>query len=540
MTARAAGRGPAPVAAVAFAAAALVALPMLVLVGGLARPAGATWGRLWDSILPEAIRNTVLLAAGVGTGTVLIGTALAVLVVFCDFPGRRVLEWALVLPLAMPGYVLVFVLLREWDGSGTIPGLLRALFGDDGLRSLPGAIVVLSLVLYPYVYVLARSALAGQSRSELEAAQSLGLSRGRAILRVALPTARPAIAAGAALAVMEAIADFGTVNLLRVQTLTEAVYRTWYGEFDRAGGTQLASLLLAFAVLLLTMERLGRGRARYEQSLRRGTAGAPVPLTGWRRWAAPAGPVVLLAVIVVAPGLRLTGWAVATAREEGLGGYRDLAAASVLLALFAAAVACAVGTVVAFALRGRPSRALTAAARVAGSGYAMPGAVVAVAVITVYEWTDDRLLDLGRQLGSEPGLLFTGTALGLVIAYLVRFMSVALNAAEAHMTRIPRRLDEAAESLGVTGMRALWRVHLPLLRPGVAAAFLLVFVDVVKELPITALLRPFGWDTLAVGMWQATSDARYDAAALPALTIVLVGLLPVVLLVRASRVELPG
>lgn len=540
MSGRAAGRGPALVPAVAIASAVLVALPMLVLAGGLLRPAGDTWGRLWDTLLPEAIRNTVLLAVGVGVGTAVLGTALAVLVVFHDFPGRRTLEWALVLPLAMPGYVLVFVLLRMWDGPGAVPSFLRSVFGDDGLRSLPGAIIVLSLVLYPYVYVLARSALAGQSRSELEVAQSLGLSRGRAVLRVALPTARPAIAAGVALAVMEAIADFGTVNLLRVQTLTEAVYRTWYGEFDRAGGTQLASLLLFFAVFLLTVERLGRGRARYEQSLRRGTAGAPVPLTGWRRWAAPLPAVMLLLLVVVGPGLRLLVWAVGTAGDEGLGGYRDLAAASLLLATLGAAVACVVGTIVAFALRSRPSRLLTVAARVAGSGYAMPGAVVAVSVIVVYEWVDDRLLDLGRELGSEPGLVFTGTALGLVIAYLVRFMSVALNAAEAHMARIPRRLDEAAESLGVTGVAALWRVHVPLLRPGVAAAFLLVFVDVIKELPITALLRPFGWDTLAVGMWQATSDARYDAAALPALTIVLVGLLPVVLLVRASRVDLPG
>jgi iron(III) transport system permease protein len=223
VTARAAGRGPGAVPAIALAAAALVAMPMLVIVAGLLRPAGGTWSRLWDTILPEAILNTVLLALGVGIGTLVIGTGLAALVVFYDFPGRRVFEWALVLPLAMPGYVLTFVLLREWDGTGAVPSTLRSVLGDDALRSLPGAIIVLSLVLYPYVYVLARSALQGQSRSEMEVAQSLGLSRGRAILRVALPTARPALAAGVALAVMEALADFGTVNLLRVQTLTEAV-----------------------------------------------------------------------------------------------------------------------------------------------------------------------------------------------------------------------------------------------------------------------------------------------------------------------------
>jgi iron(III) transport system permease protein len=534
------GGRPTGLAVAAFAAAALVALPILVLVAGLLDPSAATWSRLWDTILPGALRGTVLLGLGVGVVTLVLGTALAALVTFWDFPGRGVLEWALVMPLAVPGYVLTFVLLRQWDGDGAVPSALRAVFGDDGLRSLPGAIVVLSLVLYPYVYVLARSAFAGQSRSELEAARSLGLSRRRAILRVALPTARPAIAAGVALAVMEAIADFGTVNLLRVPSLTEAVYRTWYGEFDRQAATQIASLLLTLALVLLAVERLGRGRARYEQSLRRGLAGTPVRLTGAAGWLALAGPCVLLGLVVVAPGAQLAVWAVQTLRREGAEGYLDLATHSIVLGAAAAVLACALGTLVAFALRTAPSRPLTGAARIAGSGYALPGAVVAVAVITVYEWVDDRLLDLGRSLGGEPSLLLTGTAVGLVLAYLVRFLAVALNAAEAHMARVPRRLDEAARALGVTGLRALVRVQLPLLRPGVVAAFLLVFVDVVKELPITALLRPFGWDTLAIGVWQATSDARYDAAALPALTIVLVGLVPVILLVRASRVDLPG
>jgi iron(III) transport system permease protein len=540
VTAGAGGRRPAGLTVAAFAAAGIVALPMVVLLSGLLQPATGTFRRLWDTILPEAVRGTLLLGLGVGVLTLVLGTALAALVTFWDFPGRGVMEWALVMPLAIPGYVLTFVILRQWDSDGAVPSALRATFGDDAIRSLPGAILVLSLVLYPYVYVLARSAFTGQSRSELEAAQSLGLSRRRAILRVALPTARPAIAAGVALSVMEAIADFGTVNLLRVPTLTEAVYRTWYGEFDREAGTQIASLLLLIALVLLASERLARGRARYEQSLRRGLVGPPVRLTGLAGWLALAGPALLLLVVVVAPGAQLAVWALQTLAREGGEGYADLAVNSIVLGIAAAVAACVLGTLVSFAMRTAPSRPLSVAARIAGSGYALPGAVVAVSVITIYAWVDDRLLDLGTRVGTEPALLLTGTALGLVLAYLVRFLSVALNATEAHMARVPRRLDEAARALGVTGLRALVRVQLPLLRPGIVAAFLLVFVDVVKELPITALLRPFGWDTLAIGVWQATSDARYDAAALPALTIVLVGLLPVILLVRASRVDLPG
>ncbi|MEZ5081284.1 MAG: iron ABC transporter permease [Thermoleophilia bacterium] len=540
MTRRRAARGGAGiVAGAAFVIAALVVIPLATLVGSLARPATGTWRQLWDTILPGALRDTLLLAMGVGVLSLLLGTALAVLVVFYDFPFRGIFEWALVLPLAVPGYVLTFVLVRQWDGSGPVSSALRQVFGDDGIRSVPGAIVVLSLVLYPYVYVLARSAFLGQSRSELEAAQSLGLSRFRAILRIALPTARPTLAAGVALAVMESVADFGTVNLLRVQTLTEAIYRTWYGEFDRRGAIQLASLLLGAAALLLLVEHLGRGRARFEQQLRRGTAGTPVRLTGARAWLATAAPAVVLTVVVLLPGAQLVVWAGRTLSRDGADRYWSQAASSVLLAAAAAAIACAAGLVLAYAQRmnaGGP--ALRVAARVAGSGYALPGAVVAVAAITVYEWTDDRLLDIGRSLGWEPGLIFTGTALGLLLAYLMRFVSVALNTVDAHLTRIPTRLDEASAALGVTGVHALRRVHLPLLRPGLLAAALLVFVDVVKELPITALLRPLGWDTLAVGVWEATSDARYDAAALPALTIVLVGIIPVVVLVRAARVNL--
>jgi iron(III) transport system permease protein len=532
-----------PAALVALAAAALVAVPLLVLPASFLAERGEVWRRLWDTVLPEALRSTALLVLGVGTVTLVLGVSLAVLVSFYDFPGRGTLAWALVLPLAMPGYVLSYVLLRQWDVNGPIQTFLRDRFGAGAalpeIRSLPGAIIVLSLVLYPYVYLLTRSALLGQSRSDLEAARSLGASHLGSIRRVALPAARPAIAAGVALAVMESLADFGTVNLLRVETITDAVYRVWYGQFDREGATQLATLLLGAALLVVVGERLLRGRRRYHQNLRRGVAVTPVRLHGLRAALALAGPLLVLAVAFAGPALELAFWgASALAAGEETSDFAHYARNSLLLGVVTAIVTCAIAGAIGFGLRAAPSRLGRAAARVASLGYALPGSVVAAAVIVVYSWVDRRWIEAGDALGMSFDLLLTGSAIGLILAYVVRFLAIALGTIEAHLARVPPSFDEAARGLGVTGLDTIRRVHLPLLRPGLLAALLLVFVDVVKELPATMLLRPFGWDTLAVGVWQATSDGRWEAAALPALCIVLIGLVPVAVLVRLSRIDL--
>jgi len=510
----------------------LVALPLSFVVGE------EVFGRIAAALLPGALGRSVLLGLGVAVGTLVVGGGLAVLVSFYDFPARRWLEWALVLPLALPGYVLVFVLLGQ---LGLANPLQTSLFGAGlqvpGLRGPAGAIGTLTAVLYPYVYVLGRSAFLGQSRQSLEAARSLGRSYGSAVRTVALPLARPALAAGVVLAVMEALADFGVVNLLGYQTLTDAIYRVWYGAtFDTAAALQLASVLVGLALLIVVVERLLRGRARYHQALARGDAVRPRRLRGWRAGLACAVPSLLLLLVFVLPVLQLVAWSVETlATERTADALTESVVSTLLLAVAAAAIAVCTSTAVVYGQRVAPSRVGTGSARLAAVGYAVPGAVIAVAIYVPLVWLDRRLIGVAEQwFGVGIGLLFTGTILGLVGAYVVRFHAQAYFALESRMGRIHPNLDDAARALGADRGRVLFDVHVPLLWPGVLTAALLVMVEVIKELPATALLRPLGRDTLAILTWEATKDSRYDAAALPALLIVAVGLIPVILLIRLS------
>jgi iron(III) transport system permease protein len=509
-------------------AAPLVALPASFVVGEVS-PVTLT-------LLPPALGRSVLLGVGVGIGTLLLGGTLAVLVSFYDFPGRRWLEWALVLPLAIPGYVLVFVIVGQF---GYADPLQSSLFGGGlqlpGLRGPVGAIGTLTAVLYPYVYVLGRSAFLGQSRQSLEAARSLGHGYNHAVWTVALPLARPALAGGVALAVMEALADFGAVNLLGYQALTDAIYRVWYGgAFDTAAALQLATVLVGLALLMVVLERALRGRARYHQALAHGDAVVPRRLTGWRAALACGLPGLLLLLVFAFPVAQLTAWSVETIVTGRVADRLGEAAIStLLLAVAAAAVAVCTATVVTYGQRVHPTRTGAAAARLAAVGYAVPGAVIAVAIYVPLVWLDRRLIAAAQSfIGVEIGLLFTGTILGLVGAYVVRFHAQAYSALESRMGRIHPNLDDAARALGADRARVLTDVHLPLLWPGIVTAALLVTVEVIKELPATALLRPLGRDTLAIMTWEATKDSRFDTAALPALLIVLVGLVPVVALVR--------
>jgi iron(III) transport system permease protein len=508
----------------------LVALPLSYLDGGL--------DPIARRLLPDALRTSVLLGVGVGVGTLLVGGGLAVLVSFWDFPGRRLFDWALVLPMAMPAYVLVFTVLGQY-GSST--PLQSSLLGEglrlEWLRSTPGAVVVLTGVLYPYVYVLGRSAFVGQSRQSLEAARSLGHSYAKAVRRVALPLARPALAAGAALAVMEALADFGAVDLLGVQAMTSAIYRVWYGAFDQDAALQLATVLVGLALMMVTVERLLRGRARYHQALGRGDAVQPRRLRGWRAAVAAAVPTLLLTVVFVLPVAQLVAWSLETIADDRLGsGLVTATRNTFVLAVVTATVAVVTATVIAYGQRTAPSRVGGVAARLATIGYAVPGTVVAVAVYAPLVWFDRHAIDAADAVaGRDIGLVFTGTMLGLILAYLVRFHALGYFAIEARMGRIEPSLDDAARSLGADRARVLADVHLPLLWPGIITAGLMVLVEVMKELPATALLRPLGGDTLAVMVWEATKDSRFDTAAVPALLIVLVGLLPVILLVRLLR-----
>jgi iron(III) transport system permease protein len=494
-------------------AALLVAGPLIGLpLSFLAAPGSLS---RFSGLVPEALAATAVLLVGVGVGVMLLGTALAALVSFFDFPGRGWIEWALVLPLAMPGYVFT----------------LFALGLDvPGIRSELGAVCVFTLVLYPYVYLLARAAFLAQSRTLLEAARGLGYSRRGAVVRVAIPLARPAILGGVALALMETLADFGTVNLLGVRTFTDAIYRVWFTALDRDAAMQLATLLVSVTLTLLLLERLARGRARYHQHAARGDVVPPVRLRGIAAVAAALVPVALVGVVVAAPLTQLAAWSLESI-EGGLLAPEFATAArnSVLLAAVSALLVPVVAVLLAYGVRTSGSHVAAAAARAATIGYGLPGSVVAVAVIVPLAWLDRR-----ADAAAGTGLILTGTVIGLLFAYLVRFLALAWGAVEASLLRIPRDLDEAARGLGSDRLEVLARVHVPMMGTGLATAALLVFVEVIKELPATLLLRPTGGDTLAIAVWQATAESLFETAALPALLIVLVGLLPVAAMIRLS------
>ena len=502
--------------AVTVAIALLVAGPLLGLpLSFIVAPGGLSE---FSGYVPEALRDTAILIAGVGAGTLVLGTGLALLVSFFDFPGRPWVEWALVLPLAVPGYVFtVFALGLD------LPGV----------RSPAGAVAVFTLVLYPYVYLLARASFLSQSRTLLEAARGLGLSRRQALARVGLPLARPAILGGVALALMEALADFGTVQYFGVDTFTTGIYRTWFALGEPVAAAQLAAALMLLVLLVLAAERWSRGLARYQHTAQSRLRPCYHLRGAWAALALAACatpvvlgfgvPVVVLAVMALGQGDALFG-----------GLFVELAWNSLSLAAIAAALTTALAIVIGYGLRLRPSATIRVSARIAGLGYAIPGAVIAVGVLIPFARLDNALDSwLQARFGISTGLLLTGTVAGLVFAYLVRFLALALNTVEAGLGKINRNLDDAARTLGRGPGGALLRVHVPLMWGSVLTAVILVFVDVLKELPATLILRPFNFETLAVRVYRFAADERLAEASTAALAIVVVGLIPVILLSRA-------
>jgi iron(III) transport system permease protein len=505
----------------------LVAAPVLVVCAALARPTLGVWRHLWETQLVELVGHTVALIVGVGLGVAVLGTALAWLVTSYRFPGHGALEWLLVLPLAMPAYVLGFVFLAVFDFAGPVQRTVRAVTGRPAgwfpdPASYGGLVLVMTLVLYPYVYVLARASFLEQPPTMHEAARALGVSRWTLIRRVVLPLARPAIVGGVFLALMEALADFGTVAVFNYATFTVAIYRVWFGLFDRHAATELASLLVLATLGLYVAERGLRGRARFDPQ-RRGARPAPPPLRGGRAWAATGVAAGVVALAFGLPVLRLLTWIPAGAAADPR--YPGFLANTLGVATGAAGLALAAALVVAYGVRQSRSPLVAVLARIATMGYALPGSVIAVGVLALLAWLD-------RRVG---GLFLVGSLVGLVFAYVVRFLAPAYQAVDAGLARITPSMDMAGRSLGLAPGAVLRRVHLPLLRRSLLTAALLVFVDTMKEMPATLLLRPLGYDTLAVRVWQFTSESLWEAAALPALTIVAAGVVPVVLLVRGSR-----
>jgi iron(III) transport system permease protein len=498
-------------------------------------PAGVVWRHLWSTQLPELILNTLGLAAAVGAGTLVVGGGLAWLIVAYRFPGRKVFEWALVLPLAMPAYVIGFAFLGLFDFSGPVQSALRRVLGAGGrlpeLRSGWGVALVMTLVFYPYVYLLARAAFREHGLATLETARSLGHTRRRAFFETVLPMARPSLVAGAALAMMEALADFGTVSTFSYRTLTEGIYRVWNGMFDRVAATQLASLLLLLALGLLVLERALRGRRRFTESHRRGAGVPGVRLRGWPARAATGVCLAVLGIGFVLPVGQLLLWAGALVGEARVPrGFLDLLASTFALSGGAALTICGLALILAYAVRLHPTPGPRLAAQFSSMGYALPGAVIAVGVLAPIAWIDGALRETGRLvLGRPLDLVLTGSATAVLFAYAVRFLAVGYQTIDAGLTRIPASYDEASRSLGLRLGGTLRRVHLPLLRGGLLTAAILVWVETMKELPATLLLRPIGLKTLAIEVWELTSESRWDEAALPAIAIVLVGLFPLML-----------
>jgi iron(III) transport system permease protein len=512
-------------------------VPLIVIVHASISPEAEVWAHLSRYVLPEVTANTIKLVIGVVLLSGTIGTALAWLTAVCEFPGRRFFEWALLLPLAIPTYVLAFVAVGFLDYSGPLQTALRALTGSSQwfpkIRSTGGVILVLSLALYPYVYLLARTAFLTQGRRALEAAQTLGFGRVRAAWRVALPMARPWIAAGIALVCMETLADFGAVSVFNYNTFTTAIYRAWFGMFSVSAALELAGVLLLFVLAAFVVERSSRAGAKFASSRDVTRAAARLSLGPAARWGAVGLAGLVFTLAFALPLLQLLVWAAAHIHDLD-SRYWGFIARSLVLAGSASIVIVAAGLMLAYLERRRASRTMRVLARLATMGYAVPGTVLAVGIAVPLVLLNNFLQGLLRSwFGvSAPTLLLQGTLLAVLIAYLARFLSVGFNPVESGLQRVTRSIDEAAASLGVVGAGLVRKVHVPLLRTSLATAATLVFVDVMKEMPITLITRPPGWDTLAVRVWEMTSEGEWERAALPAVAIVLVGLVPAALLTR--------
>jgi iron(III) transport system permease protein len=512
-------------------------VPLIVIAHATLSPEAEVWAHLARYVLPEVTFNTIKLLVGVALLSGVLGTALAWLTSICEFPGRRFFDWALLLPLAIPTYVLAFVAVGFLDYSGPLQTWLRELTGSSQwvprIRSTGGVILVLSLALYPYVYLLARTAFLTQGRRALEAAQTLGFGRAAAMWKVALPMARPWIAAGVALVCMETLADFGAVSVFNYNTFTTAIYRAWFGMFSVNAALELAGVLLVFVIAAFALERSSRAGARFTSARDMSREAARLPLGPGMRWIAFTAAVLVLALAFVLPLVQLMVWSIENAGDID-SRYWGFIARSLMLAGSAVVVIVSASLLLAYLERSRSTASMKTLVRLATLGYAVPGTVLAVGIVVPLVLLNNYLQGWLRDWfgASAPVLLLQGTLLAVLIAYLARFLTVGFNPVESGLQRITRSIDEAAASLGVVGTQLIRKVHVPLLRTSLATAATLVFVDVMKEMPITLITRPPGWDTLAVRVWEMTSEGEWERAALPAVAIVLVGLVPAAMLTR--------
>lgn len=518
----------------------LLVLPIAAVAWLALSPAENIWPHLIATVLPGYVWNTIVLMVGVGGLAFVIGTGTAWLVTMTDFPGRAALQWLLVLPLATPTYIIAYTYVDVFEFAGPAQTALRHAMGwrsradywFPDIRSMGGAIFVMSAVLYPYVFMTARASFLRQSASHLEVARTLGSTPWHAFFAVALPLARPAIAVGVSLAMMECLNDIGAVEYFGVRTLTLGIYSTWLARGNLGGAAQIAVVMLAFVFVLLWLERHGRRGQSFHHTGKRERPLSPTPLRGLRAWAATVACALPVLLGFVLPGAVLAGFAMGR-YEAATTAYVRAAANTLMIAAIAAGATVAVGLFLAYAHRIAASRLVNLAVRLSSIGYAVPGTVLGIGILVPLAAVDNAVSSLFmRVLGFPTGLLLTGSVFAVALGYVVRFLAISYGTLDAGLGRVTPSLTAAARTLGLTPLGTLIEVHLPLIRPAILSAGLLVFVDCMKELPATLILRPFDFETLATMVYTLASLDQLEDSALAALTIVAAGIVPVILLAR--------
>ncbi len=526
----------------------LLSVPVLTIITSITSSSDGVWQHLYDTVLGDYVTHSLTLLVGVGLAVLVLGIGPAWLVTMTRFPGSRILEWALVLPLAMPAYIIAYTYTGMLDIGGPLQVWIRETFdvrfGDywfPNVRSLAGAVAMLSLVLYPYVYLLSRTAFLEQSVCVLEVSRTLGASPWQAFTRVAMPLARPAIIAGLSLVLMETLADYGTVQYFGVSAFTTGIFRTWFGLGSLTAAAQLAAVLLIFILFLVMTEHWSRQKARYHHTSNKYSRLPQIPLTGWKRAAAMVYCMLPVLLGFLIPFIQLSLWAVDTWHLVDKDSFFTLFVNSLELASVTAIIALVLGVFITYSKRLRPTLPLRGVVRVMGLGYAIPGTVIAVGVLIPFAWFDNTLDAWMREhFDIATGLLLSGTLIAVVFAYLVRFLPVALNTLDAGLGKIKPTMDDVGRSMGLSPLQILRRVHVPLLQGSLLTASLLVFVDVLKELPATLILRPFNFNTLAIRTYELANQERLAEASSSALMIVLAGIIPVIILSKSISRSRPG
>lgn len=526
----------------------LLLVPLFIIFGSVFFPGDGVWQHLYETVLSDYIINSLLLITGVGIMVLVLGVVPAWLVTMNRFPASTVLEWALLLPLAIPAYIIAYTYTGLLDVAGPLQGWLRDFFGWQygdywfpEIRSLGGAIIMISLVLYPYVYLLSRAAFIEQSVCVLEVSRTLGCGPYKAFFRVALPLARPAIIAGLSLVLMETLADYGTVQYFGISTFTTGIFRTWFGLGSSTAAAQLSAMLMTFILLLVIIELWSRQQARYHHTSNKYSKLPQISLRGWKMTAALGFCLFPVLFGFIVPATQLLVWVMKTWTGVMNPDFLRLVANSVYLASMSSVAALVLALFIHYGKRQQPGILVSSAVRVLGMGYALPGTVIAVGVLIPFALLDNFIdSQAQRYFSISTGLLLSGSVFVLLFSYMVRFLAVSLNTVEAGLAKIKPSMDEAGRSMGYRPGQILLKVHMPMMKGSILTACLLVFVDVLKELPATLILRPFNFNTLAIRTYELANEERLADAASPALMIVLAGIIPVILLSRTISRSRPG